>query len=183
MEHEISKSPSQSQKPSPWQRAIVTFDKVLYFFESNIALVCLIVMILTVLYGIVMRFIFRYPNPYGEELSRYMMIYFIYFGVSLNVRFRGHLAVEMIVDYLPQSARSVCNMIADLVSIVFVQNMLQINQNSSQMGIPMWIVYMSMCFGFFFATIRAVLLFWNDYFAKEKILSILEGEEIGGNML
>ena len=150
-------------------------------------------MILVVLYGIVMRFVFRAPNPYGEELSRYLMICFIYLGVSLNVRSKGHLAVEMIVDLLPVAARKACKIVADLISIlaygaftylayILIRNMLKVVQYSTQMRMPMWIIYMALLVGFALATLRSLLLFWNDYIAKNKVLSsekkMTVGEEV-----
>ena len=171
-------------------QGIRVFDKALYSLEVGVSLVCLIVMIGVVLYGIVMRFLLRLPNPYGEELSRYLMIYFVYLGISLNVRFHGHLAVEMIVNYFPAKGQKICKMISDLISIVaygiftylawaLIKNMLDIVQYSTQMHIPMWIVYISMFLGFFFSTIRSILLFWNDHCTKNKIFTT--SENIEGN--
>lgn len=172
---------------------VVGIDKGLYYVECSVSLVCLIAMILVVLYGIVMRFVFRAPNPYGEELSRYLMICFIYLGVSLNVRSKGHLAVEMIVDLLPVAARKACKIVADLISIlaygaftylayILIRNMLKVVQYSTQMRMPMWIIYMALLVGFALATLRSLLLFWNDYIAKNKVLSsekkMTVGEEV-----
>lgn len=170
-------------------RALKMLDKIFNIFEKAITIFTFFLMFVIVLYGIVMRFIFRLPNPYGEEIARYSMIFFIYIGASINVREKGHLAVEMIVDILPMKIRKICMVIADIISvagfglcsylaIVFIQQMLKINQNSSQMGIPMWIIFMSMAVGFCLSFIRSIMLFVNDYLMKEKpLLRVSEVEE------
>ena len=174
---------------SQYAKGVVWLDKVLYAVESNVALVCFVSMMVVILYGIVMRFVLRAPNPYGEEFSRYMMIYFIYLGVSLNVRFRGHLAVEMIVDAMPDAPRKFFKVLSDLITIAayviltilatqFFLNQKAIGQSSSAMRLPMYIVYLSMAVGFAFASLRSALLFWNDYFAKEKVLSFVKSNVI-----
>lgn len=168
---------------SPASRALYTTDRVLYNIENLISIIFLVAMIIMVLYGIVMRFVFHAPNPYGEELSRYLMIYFIYIGVSMNVRFRGHLAVDSITMMLPKLGKKICAILSDLVcifayalstylSVVFIQNMLKINQNSAQMGIPMQYIYFSMTLGFALATIRSIMLFYSDHLTKERVLVV-----------
>lgn len=172
----------KTENISSVEKAVLMFDKGLYAFERTVSLICLIAMIVMVLYGIVMRFLLRLPNPYGEELSRYLMIYFVYLGVSINIRTHGHLAVEMIVDYLPESLQKICRILSDLITIIafgvltilawnLIQNMLRIVQKSTQMRIPMWIVYISLLVGFGLSTIRAIIMFWNDYISKNKVLS------------
>ena len=174
---------NKPQKKSVGETIVIGIDKRLYYFECSVSLVCLIAMIFVVLYGIVMRFVFRAPNPYGEELSRYLMICFIYLGVSLNVRSKGHLAVEMIVDLLPTAGQKACKIVADIISIlaygaftylayILIRNMLKVVQYSTQMRMPMWVIYMALLVGFALATLRSLLLFWNDYIAKNRVLGL-----------
>ena len=46
-------------------------DKILAFIEDKLTGICMIVMVAAVIYGVLMRFVFRLPNQYGEEISRY----------------------------------------------------------------------------------------------------------------
>ena len=99
----------------------------------------------------------------------------------------------MIVDLLPVAARKACKIVADLISIlaygaftylayILIRNMLKVVQYSTQMRMPMWIIYMALLVGFALATLRSLLLFWNDYIAKNKVLSsekkMTVGEEV-----
>jgi len=78
--------------------ALQRCDNILSAAESWITVICFALMCLIVIIGIIMRFILKTPNPYGEEASRYLMVCGIFIGVSIGVRQRAHLGVTVIVD-------------------------------------------------------------------------------------
>lgn len=178
-------------KRTSFVKFMIALDRVLYAIESNIAMICFVVMGLAVLYGIVMRFVFRAVNQYGEEVSRYMLVFAAYMGVSINVRVKGHLSVDLFVDRLPIKAQKVVRIFTGIVqiltyallvvlSIQFIKMQMSVGQVSSAMRLPMYVVYMTFLLGFSVSTLRSIMLFWNDNFAKEKVLtiqgvSVLEG--------
>ena len=77
-------------------------DAVLAKIEDAFSMLCMTGMVIAVLVGVALRFIFRMPNPYGEEISRYLLIAAVFIGISLAQRERAHLGIDNLVMVLPQ---------------------------------------------------------------------------------
>ena len=170
-------------------RAVRWLDRVLLKIESRVAAVFYIIMIIAVIVGIVMRFVLRVPNQYGEELSRYMMIVSVLLGISIGVRKKVHLGVEGFVALLPGRARAVVNAFASLVttatygfmaylSYAYMMTAVASGQRSAAMELPIWIVYLFLLIGFGLATVRAVMLFWQDAVVRRPVLDRTEEDEL-----
>ncbi|MBM3299358.1 MAG: TRAP transporter small permease [Deltaproteobacteria bacterium] len=73
-------------------------------------LLTLFVMILTasVFLQVLIRFVFKYPLPWTEEVSRIAFVYSIFIGATIAVREKTHLNVDVLLVILPKGvARSV----------------------------------------------------------------------------
>jgi len=171
------------QELSRTERAIKTFDKYLTIFEKNVSAVLLLGVVISVLIGIVMRFLLRAPNMYGEEISRYLLIACVFIGVSIGVREKAHLGIDSIVNALPKKASNVVHFISDTITALvymmlavmscrFALTVKSFGQKSPSMQfLPMYLVYSLLLLGFMLSSIRAVMMIWNDYFAVNKVLS------------
>jgi TRAP-type C4-dicarboxylate transport system permease small subunit len=177
MEKQKQTDPIKNRKSG----VIVKIDRILSQFEIWITVGCFCLMCVIVIAGIVMRFILKIPNQYGEEISRYLMICGIFVGVSIGVRKKAHLGVTIIVEKLPFVLSKIISIIAAIITLGayliltffgfrFVLQMNRYGQTSPAMGLPMWIIYFTIFFGLLLSTVRAFLLFLNDYIAKDKIL-------------
>lgn len=190
---ELKLTNNQSQKRTPFVKFLIKLDKVILNIENCFSSICFVLMFIVVIYGIVMRYALKLPNPYGQEFSRYMMIAFTTLGISLNVRVKGHLAVDLFTNMLPSRIKTCSNILASVIcllcygllsysSMIFIQKQMIIGQTSAAMLIPMYVIYSVFLIGFILSLIRSGLLFWNDYIAEEKVLSfkspsVLEGVE------
>lgn len=166
---------------------IIRLDNALSVVEHFISVVCFVLMSIVVIIGIVMRFILKIPNPYGEELSRYLMVCGVFFGVSIGVRQKKHIGVTLLSDVLHGKVSKIVSAIADIITISayivfswyalqFVLEMYSFGQTSPAMNVPMYIVYSTIMVGLLLSSIRSIMLFWNDYIAANKILSKKGGE-------
>ena len=164
-----------------------TLDCVLSKIEDTITISFFIIMIGAILVGVVMRFVLKIPNMYGEEISRYSMIVVAFVGISVGVRQRAHLGIDGVVNNLPPSMAKILKIIAQLVSIfayglftvqtfLFIEQSRRMQQISPSLRLPMWIVYCVLLVGFTLSFIRSLMIFWNDYFAVED-QGLLEPEE------
>ncbi len=164
-----------------------TLDTVMTKIEDVITITFMIVMTTVILIGVVMRFILKMPNLYGEEISRYSMIIVAFIGISIGVRQKAHLGIDGVVNSLPAKAAKVLRVIASLVAMfayglltfeayAFVSYSKRMHQLSPAMRLPMWIVYCILLVGFAMSFIRSLMVFWNDFIAKEGE-GLLEPEE------
>ena len=60
----------------------------------------------------------RLSLPWSEEFARYAMIYMVYIGTSVGVKYGNHIAVEFIVNLLPKKGQKIMEVIVCLLMIV-----------------------------------------------------------------
>jgi C4-dicarboxylate transporter DctQ subunit len=163
-------------------RIIRKCDVIISKIENIISAMCFMFMSIFVLIGIVMRFILRIPNQFGEEASRYLMICGIFLGISMGVRKKAHLGIQVFVEKLPAKISKIVKISASLITIssffifayvayLFVLIQHRFGQTSPAMNIPMYIVYSTILLGLCLSLIRSIMVFCNDYIFREKILS------------
>lgn len=149
-------------------------DKLISFLEEKIGTLCLVLMLLVVLYSVFMRYIMNSPIAIGEELSRYLMIWATYLGVSLGVKRNAHLGITFIADSMPIRISKVIRFVASLINLIvyivlfmlscsFVLKSIATGQHTPALQIPFYIVYFSLVVGFFLSSIRTVQNIWYDY--------------------
>ncbi len=75
----------------------------------------ILIMTLTVLLQVIMRYVFNSPLTWTEELARYLFIYLTFIGGGLLVYQRGHLFVEVIFNNLPDRVRKGIQIFIDAI--------------------------------------------------------------------
>ena len=73
-------------------------------------------MVVTVLTGVLFRYVIRDPLGWTEELARYLMIWAALLAVSVGIRKREHVGIQLLVKKLPLKLGRV---IILLVNIMF----------------------------------------------------------------
>ncbi|MBS4208122.1 TRAP transporter small permease [Bacillus sp. FJAT-50079] len=141
-------------------RGIDNLNKVIKILVSIFIAIMAIVMILQVF----SRFIFDLPLNWSEELARYLSIYAVFFGAAIALRYQQLIAVEALVDRVPETPRKILRIIVLVICIVFfallfvkgIDMVERVNtQKSPAMQIPMSIPYAAVPIG-------AVLLIMNS---------------------
>jgi TRAP-type C4-dicarboxylate transport system permease small subunit len=70
---------------------------------------------------VLIRFVFKYPLPWTEEVSRIAFVYSIFVGATIAVREKAHLNVDFVLVVLPQGlARAIKLVGTALVGIFLV---------------------------------------------------------------
>ena len=168
-------------------RAIRKLDKWLLNTENTMAGLFYVAMMIIVLVGVIMRYILKASNLYGEEMSRYLMVACVYIGIAAGCRRRVHLNVTMFVNMLPEKPRRVVNMIVRAIVVavyglmtyqgfLMVKQMKGFGQVSPAMRIPLWIMYTIITLGFALSTITEIVLYIDDFFYNGEML--IEPEEV-----
>jgi C4-dicarboxylate transporter DctQ subunit len=94
--------------------------------------------------------------PWSEELSRYLMIYLTYLGVSVGVKRKSHIAVEFLVNRFPVKVQNTVEIITNIIciiccAIIFFYGMqlvgITMMQKSPALRIPMGAAYFSLVLG------------------------------------
>jgi TRAP-type C4-dicarboxylate transport system permease small subunit len=86
--------------------------------ERWMLLVLYVMLVGTMFIEVVRREIFSYSSIWGEEIVRYSFIYLAWIGASAAVRERGHIRIDVILNYVPQTVKSLLYIFGDIVMFV-----------------------------------------------------------------
>lgn len=157
-------------------------DRIICLAMQNISIIAFCIMTMAILIGVVMRFILKAPNMWGEELSRYSMVVGVFFATGLAVRDNAHMRIDMLVSSLPKKIGKAVELISRLIELMsyvifsnicfkFLKVSFTFKQMSPSLQIPMYLMYMVLFIGFVLSGIECALAIWNDFIAKEPFLN------------
>lgn len=116
-----------------------------------IALMC--VMVVTVSWQVITRYLLNSPSSYTEELATYLLIWITLLGAAYALQIRAHLGIDILVRRLQPGRKYIARQIAystiivfALVALVFgggwlVYVTLDLNQLSAAFQVPVGYVY------------------------------------------
>ena len=152
------------------------FDKL----EEVLGVSILFVMLVILSYQIILRFVFKNSNSWSEETARYLFVWFVYVTASLAVLKNAHIRIDAFLGVCPRKAvRGVVVagygvFLAYCLAIVwysslFTAQIIESEQISLGLEIPMYLVWLSLpiCHGLM--AIRTVQRIWHVCVLKEPI--------------
>lgn len=135
---------------------------------------CLFVMTSVIAFQVFVRIFAKYldfPLPsWTEELARYLMIWLVFIGASLAVRYSSLIGVEVMPQSLSSKNRKIVKIVVNLVSMIFYLILIIVgfkfiyhvsSQLSPSMRIPMWIPYSAIPVGGIFMLINSVAVLYG----------------------
>ena len=127
-----------------------TLNRVLIAFETYAVGVLLIAVCDVVLLQVLMRYLFAYPNPWSEEVSRFCFIWMSLLGASLAVARRAHFRFDQVTERLTPRATRVVETSASAVVLLFALLLigtgialmdLTMGERSAALNLPVALVY------------------------------------------
>lgn len=155
---------------------------ILKKLDKNFEFICLAVLlaIMTVLSfaNVVMRYCFKAPIFWSDEVCCYCLALSAFFCLPASIRYRTAIRVDTLTAVLPRSVQKVLQIICDVIMIVFLAicvkggidvaaNAAKIAQKSPALQIPVSLLYMIMTFCFLLAIFRSVQVIWLSMKEKE----------------
>ena len=123
--------------------------------------------------------------PWAEEFCRFIWIWSVFVSLPYTIRAGSMLRVSVVLDLMPQVVRKVLNIAVDAIiiasmallgfySIQVVQGIIASGETSPAMILPMWIVYISMLFGFILGTLRGIqmLIIHVQHFGEKELTTM-----------
>jgi TRAP-type transport system small permease protein len=92
-----------------------TLDRLLV----SISLTALLAMIVIIIYQVFSRQIFKVTPSWAEELSMLLFVWTSFLGVAYGFKQKLHIGVSFLVDTLPESVQTVCDLFAKALIIGF----------------------------------------------------------------
>lgn len=78
-------------------------------------LVFYVMLVATMFIEVLRREILSYSSIWGEEIVRYSFIYLAWIGAASAVRERGHIRIDVIMQYIGQRAKALLYIFGDIV--------------------------------------------------------------------
>ena len=124
------------------------------------------VLIATVFYQVVGRYVFNAPPAWSEELARFLQVWIALLASALCVHQGMHLGVDYLLHAAPPHGRAILEVVVNLLVsgfllLLFVQGIRILDvaavQSSPAMGINMWYAYLAVPVGAFLMLLESVL--------------------------
>lgn len=142
-------------------------------FEKYILVASLVVMIVIIFVQVVLRYCFGTTISWGEELTRYIMLYQIWIGAAYAVKEDAHLRITTFRDkFSKKNSMRIENGVlvlwmafAAFISVKgveLVDFLMGQGQLSPAMQLPMWVAYMSVPLGCLLIFIRLIQKLYHN---------------------
>ncbi|WP_420633070.1 TRAP transporter small permease [Candidatus Palauibacter sp.] len=131
-------------------RRLQALNRVLVALETYAAGGLLIAVAVVVLLQVLMRYLFAYPNPWSEEVSRFCFIWLSLLGASLAVARRAHFGFDQVTRKLAPRPKRVVETFAGAVVLMFSLLLigtgialmdLTMGERSAALNLPVALVY------------------------------------------
>jgi C4-dicarboxylate transporter DctQ subunit len=162
-------------------------DKILKpitWIEDAIAGLALGAVSLIIFSQVISRYFFEYTPIWSEELSRFLVVWSIFIGVSIGVRENKHIGVDALIRFLPPKLKVAFECLLNVIgiavigvliytSIQFIQHTMEFEQLSPAMRIPMYIPYLAMPVGLSLSLIHFIMNIIRLFTAHEEPTEML----------
>ena len=158
--------------------------KIIDNIESYLCQFLLVVFVILLFLQIMLRNIFSYSIPWGDELATYAFVWFAYLGAAYATKMSAHNRVTFQFKMFPSWVATFCGVLTDIIwigfnmffvylSYDFVFNRMNLFWKSQTMGIPMKYFYYILPIAFTLMTLRIIQ---NNYLRFVKKIDIIDPE-------
>ena len=147
---------------------------ILMNLDIVVASVILAILIVLTFFGVIWRYIFNAPFTWLEEVQTSCMVWIVFAAAGAAFRTGNHVAIEMIVDMMPEKLQKIMEWLISAVVVVvigylfiqslgFIQVFLKSGRSTSMLKIPYaWVYgiaivsYVDMIISYFYSIIKGV---------------------------
>jgi TRAP-type C4-dicarboxylate transport system permease small subunit len=144
-------------------KVIKSLDK---YFEEVLMGISLLTIVVLMTLQVIMRYLFNHALSFPEEICRYSFIWLCYLGVSYAVKAGGTLKVDILYVIFPKM-QNFLSVLSDAAYVLFsaallipgirvIQTMMELHSKSAAVGLPLWIIYVSLFLGCALTVIRMI---------------------------
>lgn len=125
---------------------------ILDHIEMAVAGVILVALVLFTFLGVFARYLFNAPFNWLEEMQLAAMVWIAFLVAGVAFRRGGHVAIEIVVDSLPEKAQKVIEVLIAVIvyavliyffrsSVRYIQLFLKTKRATPMLGIPYAFIY------------------------------------------
>lgn len=158
------------------------FFKLIDNLENYLCQFLLVTFVALLFAQILLRNLFSYSLPWGDELATYAFVWFAYLGAVYATKMSAHNRVTFQFKFFPRWVEKTCGLLTDLIwigfnavfiymSYDFVFNRMNLFWKSQTLGVPMKYFYLILPVAFTAMTIR---ILQNNYLRFVKKVDIVD---------
>lgn len=128
-------------------------------FEETLMMIMLAVICCVMGVSVVTRYVLNNALSWAEEISRYMFVWSAFLSASLCLRRRSSIKIDMLLIVLGKPLQRIIVILGDIIMIAFfiymlyggiivTSSVLETNQTSPALLLPMYVVYAATVVGF-----------------------------------
>ena len=144
--------------------------------EEIIAVTALAVMMCAIFFNVIMRYLFRNPTAWADELAMICMAYVTFVGGAVAYKHNLHFGIDFLVDKMPYKVQMAIRRITNFVFIPLfgyttflgMRLMLKASKRMIYSGWSYKIIDASLPIGFASMTVYAIIFFVMSFKDKEK---------------
>lgn len=126
--------------------------------------------------NVVARYGFNYSITWASELTIYLFLWSMFFGVAYCFKLDGHISIDLLVQNVDKRISKVMMLTTRFITFIFLivvsyygyeylQLVIELEETSVDLEIPMWIPYLVIPVSFAFAAFRVA----EHFFALVKL--------------
>lgn len=149
----------------------ITLKGIILNLDAIITAVTLTLATIIVNANVIMRYFFKRPIFWSEEVATGMFVWTVFVGSAYAYRKHAHLGVDILVNAMPERVRAVVKVIMDVlelfvlmmltyVSVLYVANTL--TKLSNTLRLPSWYVSSAVPIGFGLSLIYSIYFLAKD---------------------
>jgi len=155
------------------------FLKLLYeHIEEYILITTYTAMLIIASAQVFFRYVINLSISWSQDLLTYMLIWSVFIGISLAVKKRKHIKVELAFVIVSKKTQFYLKVLSNIIFMIFcgvfsyfsllkVHKLIFVNpQISESTGLPMWMIQIAIPFGFLLSIYR--LIFDTKLLFKER---------------
>ncbi|WP_319560222.1 TRAP transporter small permease [Marispirochaeta sp.] len=163
---------------NPLRKAFSVLNKII----EVTSVVILVLVSLVVFYSVLLRYVFKSPLAWSEEVARYMFIWMVFLGFSIAEKSGDHFRIEVFIEMVTPKVRLIIEIFLNILIFYALFVLFQEGMNYYQQGksglstileMPLNLIYIAL-------PISMVLTFMNRIDTAQKqiraLLSQIKGE-------
>ena len=157
------------------KRIFTPIGKTIGFINQSIAAFGIAAGVALAFYNVVARYVFNSSLTWASELTIYLFLWSTFFGAAYCFKQDAHISISVLLDKVSPPVAKALMLLSHIITLVFLvavsyygyqylQLVIELEEMSIDLEIPMWIPYLVIPISFAFAAYRV----------SEKIVAILK---------
>jgi C4-dicarboxylate transporter DctQ subunit len=147
----------------------------------------LAVMVVITCLQVILRYVFDTGIVWGLEATSYAFLWMVLLGLSYGVRTNSHIAVELLLAWLPSKPRRLILLLSVSLALIYTLSMLYgsyiyierlflLQIDAQNIPLPKWILSSALPFGFFLLLLRLLQLAKQIYAGQTDAIGMANDE-------